>query len=155
MKLSTTIAIAALALCATSALAEDFKIGSLSVSSPWSPATPKGVTVGAGYFKLTNGGTTPDRLIGGSAAASDEFEIHEMTMADGIMRMRPVKGGLEIKPGQTVELKPGAYHVMLIGLKKALRQGQHFKGTLTFEKAGSVDIDYTVVPMGSRSPNSR
>jgi periplasmic copper chaperone A len=155
MKLPTVFAVAALALCATPALAEDFNIGSLSIASPWSPATPKGASVGAGYFKLTNKGTVPDRLIGGSAAASGEFELHEMTMSEGIMRMRPVKGGLEIKPGQTVELKPGSYHIMLVDLKEALRQGQHFKGTLTFEKAGSVDIDFTVVPMGSRSANSR
>jgi copper(I)-binding protein len=69
-------------------------------------------------------------------------------MDNGVMKMRPLKGGLEIKPGQSVEFKPGSYHIMLLDLKQPLQKGEHVKGTLTFEKAGSVDVDYMVVGVG-------
>jgi hypothetical protein len=62
-----------------------------------------------------------------------------------------VTGGLEIKPGQTVELKPGGYHVMLMGLKEQLTQGQHFKATLEFAKAGKVDVDFAIEGVGAQT----
>jgi copper(I)-binding protein len=71
-----------------------------------------------------------------------------MTMDNGVMKMRPLKGGLEINPGQSVELKPGSYHIMLLDLKQPLQKGDHIKGTLKFEKAGSLDVDYAVVGVG-------
>ena len=69
-------------------------------------------------------------------------------MADGVMRMRPLKDGIELKPGQSVELKSGSFHLMMVGLKQPLQQGQRIKGTLTFEKAGPVDIEYVVEAIG-------
>ncbi len=100
--------------------AEDVTAGSLKISAPWTRATPKGASVGGGYLKITNTGTTPDRLIGGSTDVASRFEVHEMSMDNGVMKMRPVAGGIEIKPGQTVEFKPGGYHVMFVGLKQQL-----------------------------------
>ena len=105
-------------------------------------------SVGAGYFSLTNTGTTPDRLIGATAAAAENVELHEMKMVDGIMRMRPVKDGIELKPGQTVEFKSNAFHLMMVDLKQPLQQGQRVKGTLTFEKAGTVEIEFAVEGIG-------
>ena len=67
------------------------------------------------------------------------------------MKMRPVAGGIEIKPGQTVKLDPGGYHVMLMGLKQQLKQGEHFKATLEFAKAGKVDVDFTVEGIGAQT----
>jgi periplasmic copper chaperone A len=75
-----------------------------------------------------------------------------MTMDKGVMTMRPVEGGLEIKPGQTVELKPESFHVMLFGLKEPLAKGQHVKATLEFAKAGKVDIEYVVESIGAQGP---
>ena len=72
-----------------------------------------------------------------------------MAMDNGVMIMRPVEGGLEIKPGESVELKPGSYHVMFMGLKQPLEKGQSVKGTLEFEKAGKVDVEYTVEAIGA------
>ena len=72
-------------------------------------------------------------------------------MDNGVMKMRPVEGGLEIKPGQTVKLDPGGYHVMLMGLKQQLKEGEHFKATLEFAKAGKVDVDFTIEGMGAMS----
>jgi copper(I)-binding protein len=137
-----------LMLVAGVAQAQGYKIGALEIGHPWSRATPKGATVAVGYLKITNTGTTPDRLVGASAPTAGSVEIHEMAMTGGVMTMRPLKDGLEIKPGQTVELKPGSFHLMLLDLKEPLVRGQRVKGTLTFEKAGSVDVEYAVEPIG-------
>ena len=102
------------------AQARDYKAGSIDIINPWSRATPKGASVAAGYMKITNNGTTADRLISGSVDIAPTFEVHEMSMDNGVAKMRPVKGGLEIKPGETVELKPGSFHVMFVGLKNPL-----------------------------------
>jgi copper(I)-binding protein len=146
--MKATLLAAAISLVAVGVSAHEYKAGSIEIGHPWARATPRGATVAAGYLKLTNTGSTPDRLVGGSSSASKEIEIHEMTMTDGVMRMRPVKGGLEIKPGQTVELKPGGSHLMMIDLKQQLQQGQRVKGTLVFEKAGSVEVEYAVEGIG-------
>ena len=65
-------------------------------------------------------------------------------------RCGPVEGGLEIKPGQSVALTPDSFHVMLIGFKQPFQQGQHVKGTLEFQKAGKLDVEFTVEPIGAR-----
>jgi copper(I)-binding protein len=74
-----------------------------------------------------------------------------MVMEQGVAKMRPVEGGLEIKPGETVELKPGSFHVMLTGLTQPLEKGQKVKATLRFEKAGKVDVEYSVEAAGAPS----
>jgi periplasmic copper chaperone A len=135
----------------STAHASDYKIGSLEVSHTWARATPKGARVGAGYLTITNTSSAPDRLVGGSLAAADGFSVHEMTEVDGVSKMRPLADGLEIKPGQTVELKPGSYHLMFSDLKQPLAQGQHVKGTLVFAKAGTLDVEFDVQPIGGAS----
>ena len=144
--------VAAIALAAPAAIAHDYKAGAITIGHPWARATPRGASVAAGYFTLTNTGSTPDRLVGGTSEAAGGVEIHELTMADGVMRMRPLKGGLELKPGETVELKSSSFHLMMVGLKQQLQQGQRIKATLTFEKAGPVDIEYLVEGIGGAAP---
>ena len=143
---------AVLALTATAAFAADYKVGSLEIKHPWARATPKGAAVGGGYMTITNTGTVPDRLIGFSSPAAGKFEIHEMKMDNGVMKMRPLAGGLEIQPGQTVEFKPGGYHLMFMGLKQPFEKGKTVMGTLSFEKAGKVEVSFPVAPIGARSP---
>ena len=92
-----------------------------------------------------------DRLVGGSSDVSSRFQIHEMSMDNGVMKMRPLDKGIEIKPGQTVELKPGGSHVMFVGLNCSLQEGQHVKATLEFEKSGKVAVDFTVEGIGARA----
>ena len=118
---------------------------------PWARATPKGASVGGGYMTITNTGAAPDRLVGGSTDIAKSFEVHEMKMDGGVMKMRSVAGGLEIKPGQTVTLDPSGYHVMFVGLKDQLKQGGHFKATLDFAKAGKVDVDFVVEGIGAKT----
>lgn len=150
MKLLFLACLLPLALAATAANAETFTAGPLRIEQPWSRATPKGASVAGGYLKVTNTGSTPDRLIGGSSDAAARFEIHEMSMDGGVMKMRALKDGLAIPPGATVELKPGSYHAMFVNLTRPFVKGDHIKGSLTFEKAGKVDVDFVVEDMGGR-----
>jgi len=141
----------ALASLVSGANAYDYKVSALEIDQPWAPATAKGAKVAAGYLKITNTGTTPDTLVGGTFTSSDRVEIHQMSMDQGVMRMRELKSGLEIKPGETVELKPGSYHLMFVNLARPLAKGDHVKGTLKFEKAGTLEVEYSVEPIGSTS----
>lgn len=138
------IAIAAIAGFAASALAHDYSAGPLKIEHPWMRVPPAAAKVAGGFMKVTNTGTASDRLTGGSAAIAGRFEVHEMAVKDGVMSMRELKDGLEIKPGQTVELKPGSFHLMLIDLKGRPAVGESVKGTLVFEKAGKVDVEFKV-----------
>ena len=149
--LTLVIAVMLVASSGTWIHAEDVTAGGLKISAAWTRATPKGAPVGGGYLTITNSGTAPDRLIGGSSDTATRFEIHDMSMDNGVMKMRPVEAGIEIKPGQTLELKPGGYHVMFVGLKKPFTQGDHVKAILKFEKAGDISVDFTVEGIGAQT----
>jgi copper(I)-binding protein len=141
--------------CSTiTAGAADYDVGSIHITQPWARATPKGAKSGAGYMTITNKGTTSDRVNCVSSDASAQCQIHSMTMEGGVMKMRPVEGGLEIKPGETVTLAPGGFHVMLVTLKHPLETGQTVKATLKFDKAGTVDVNYPVVAIGAPAPGA-
>jgi len=143
------LVIALLLLTATSgAGAQDYKAGSLQIDHPWSRATPKGAKIAAGYVKITNTGSAPDRLVGGTFAQSRGVEIHEMAVERGVMKMRELKEGVELKPGASVELKPSGMHLMFTNLGRPLVKGERVKGTLVFEKAGPVDVEYMVEAIG-------
>ena len=134
------------------ALAQQFKANSMVIEQPWTRATPGGAKVAGGYMTITNTGSEPDRLIGGVLPQAGRFELHEMKMDGNVMQMREVVGGLEIKPGQKVQLNPSGYHVMFTGLREPLKQGDTLKGQLRFEKAGTVDIEYRVEGVGAQGP---
>jgi copper(I)-binding protein len=150
MKHTRAAAVGMLAIAVSAAVAQEYKAGPVRIEAPWMRATPTGAQVAGGYMKISNTGKEADRLTGGSAAVAGRFEIHEMSMVDNVMKMRELPNGLEVKPGQSVELKPGSYHVMLMDLKQPLKEGDKVKGTLVFEKAGAVNVEYTVRSMGSK-----
>lgn len=133
------------------AAAHDYTAGDIHIVHPWTRATPKGAKVAGGYMTLTNKGTQADRLIGGSSEVAGRFEIHEMRTEDGVMRMRQLPKGLEIKPGETVKLEPGSYHIMMMDLKEPVQEGKRVQGTLTFERAGSIKVEYVAAAMGGKS----
>jgi copper(I)-binding protein len=135
-------------------LAAGYDVGSIHIAQPWSRATPKGATTGAGFMTITNKGTTSDQLNCVSSDTSQQCQIHSMTMEGGVMKMRPVEGGLEIKPGQTITLKPGGFHVMFVDLKHPLEQGKTVKATLKFDNAGTVDVEYPVEALGAPAPGA-
>ena len=136
------------------ALAAEYDVGSIHIAQPWSRATPKGATAGAGYMTITNKGTTTDKVSCVSDDASAQCEIHSMTMEGGVMKMRPVEGGLEIKPGESVTLAPSGFHVMFRQLKHPLEQGKTVKATLKFDKAGTVDVEYPILAIGASAPGT-
>lgn len=132
--------------------AASVKSGTLVIEAPWTRATPQGARVAGGFMTITNTGKEPDRLVGGSFPLAGRFEVHEMAMTNGVMTMRELARGLEIAPGAKIEFKPGGLHVMFLDMKSQLREGQPIKGTLVFEKAGTVEVEYRVAPIGARAP---
>ncbi len=139
---------------ASSEGADTVKVGDLTVALPWTRATPSGAKVAGGYLAVTNNGKASDTFVGGSSDIAGRVEIHEMAMEGGVMKMRPLNAGIEIKPGQTVELKPGGLHMMFLDLKRQLKQGETVKASLKFEKAGSVDVTFKVGAVGGSSSPS-
>jgi copper(I)-binding protein len=140
---------AILALIASRAGAMDYDVGPIHIAQPWTRATPKGAAVAGGYMKITNKGTESDRMSCVSATVATQCQIHNMTIEQGVAKMRPLPDGLEIKPGASVELKPGSLHLMFVGLKQPLEKGKQVKGMLRFEKAGSVEVEFTVEAIGA------
>jgi periplasmic copper chaperone A len=131
---------------------EDVKAGDLVITQAWSRATPGGAKIGGGYLTIENKGNTADRLVGGSSDAAAKVQVHEMSMKDGVMTMRPVEGGLAIEPGKTVKLNPGGFHLMLLDLKGPLKQGEKLPITLEFERAGKVSVTFDVAGIGAMGP---
>lgn len=138
-----------LALAALSAVAHSFKLGEIDIGHPYARPTREGQMVGAGYLKLANKGPV-DRLISATSPAAGSVEIHSMSMEGDVMKMRQVDA-IEIATGQTVELKPGGYHLMLMGLKAPLKVGEKFPLTLKFEKSGEVVVTVNVEEPKSKS----
>ena len=132
--------------------AEEVKAGDLVITQAWSRATPGGAKIAGGYLTIENKGTTPDRLIGGAGDVAGKIEVHEMSMKDGVMTMRPLDKGLTIEPGKTVKLAPGGYHLMMLDLKSPLKQGDKVPVTLEFEKAGKVALSLDVQGVGAQAP---
>ncbi|MGC5781190.1 DUF1775 domain-containing protein [Methylobacterium sp. NFXW15] len=133
--------------------AHSYTVGSLRISHPWSRATPNGAQVAGGYLSITNTGTDPDRLTGASLGGASRGEVHSMSMEGGVMKMAPVEGGLVIKPGEAVTLKPGGYHLMFLDMKAPLKKGEPVKGIITFERAGPVTVEFDVEGIGAQAPS--
>ena len=139
----------------TAAAATTVKAGDLTIETPWLRATPNGAKVAGGYVRITNTGRAPDTLTGATVPFAKSSDIHSMSMEGGVMKMAPVTGGLTIKPGETVELKPGGYHLMFEDLTGAPKAGETVAGTLTFQRAGAVPVTFTVAPIGAGAPGGQ
>jgi copper(I)-binding protein len=140
MRLATA-ALLSLALMSAPALAADTKAGSIEIEHPWARATA--TANGAIYMELENKGGAPDKLVAASTPAAEKAELHTHLMENGIARMRPVDA-IEVTPGSPTVLRPGGLHVMLMGLKAPLKVGDTITVTLTFEKAGKVEVTVPV-----------
>ncbi|MBU2532574.1 MAG: copper chaperone PCu(A)C [Alphaproteobacteria bacterium] len=132
--------------------AAEAKAGNLIIDTPWTRATPGGAKVGAGYMAIINTAGEVDRLTGAASPIAERVEVHSMSMDNGVMRMRRIDEGLEIKPRSVTALKPGGYHLMFIGLKKKIAEGDEIPVELTFEKAGTVDLKLTAAAIGAMKP---
>src|SRR5471032_2566531 len=153
MKSLLSVMLMTASLAATPSLAHDYKIGSIEIVQPWSRATPSTAPSASGFLTLTNKGNAPDRLIDIETSAAKQAEIHEMKMDGAVMRMRELENGVVLQPGQTIELKPGGYHVMFMGLKAPFVKDQKVPATLVFEKAGRIDIEFQVDALGATQPS--
>lgn len=132
--------------------ADDVKLGQITISTPWARATPGRATNGAGYLELRNAGMT-DRLIGASSTVSARTELHAHISEDGIMKMRKLDA-VDLPHGGMVRFQPHGNHIMFIGLKAPLKEGETVHLTLSFENAGDVTIDMPVMPVGHRGAMS-
>ncbi len=142
----------ALSAMASAALAHGYQNGNLTIQHPWSRETAPGQAVGGGFMTITNKGASEDRLVSGTSPVAAEVQLHTMTMDGGVMRMRQVEGGIAVPARGALELKPGSYHIMFMGLKRQLRQGERFPVTLRFQRAGRVTVQFAVQPVTSTGP---
>ena len=146
--------LAVLAVVAVPAFADDFTLKSLRIEHPYARPTPPGARSGAVYFVVRNLGDGAERLLHVGSPVAGTVELHTMSMDGTVMRMRPISG-LDIPPGSRVTLGSGGHHVMLNGLVRPLAVGDRIPLTLTFDKAGSVDVTATVEAAGSAGATAR
>lgn len=111
----------------------------------WSRPTPPGIEVGVAYFTIRNAGKS-DRLLRASSPVAKSAELHVSSTNGGIMRMEPLSS-VEIGSGGSASFEPNGKHVMLVGLKRPLKQGDAFPLFLTFAKAGRIKVQVRVGEM--------
>ena len=147
-------ALAAAILVVTPALAHNgvIHLGDINISLPFTRATLPNAPVGGGFLTIENTGTEADRLVSATSEVAGETQIHEMAMEGDVMKMRQLAEGLEIPAGETVVLAPGGFHIMFMGLKQAFVEGETVAVTLTFEKAGSVEVLLPVAAAAADMP---
>jgi copper(I)-binding protein len=137
------------------ALADQTAGAELQVHHPWARASLGAHQTGAAYFTLVNFGSAADRLIAISTPAAERAQLHGHTMDDqGVMKMRPVDG-IEVPPKSETSLEPGGLHVMLMGLRAPLKEGESIAMTLRFEQAGEIDVTVTILAPGAMGPAHR
>lgn len=146
------IAFTALVLTAGSALAHEYKAGTVTVSHPWARATPPNAKVGAAYFTAEASRLAGDRLMSAKSDVAGRAEIHNHINEGGVMKMRPVESVI-VSAGNKVTFKPSGYHVMLMDLKQPLKEGDILPLTLVFEKAGEIKVEATIEAIGATGPH--
>lgn len=143
MLLKKTLLLAALLSPSLFASANDYNAGLLRIEHPWSREMPAVAPTAAVYFVLHNQAAEADRLLGASTPHAGKAELHEHVHADGLMKMQQVHS-VTIPAAGAVKFEPMGYHVMLFNLKQQARDGERFALSLTFEKAGVVEVEVMV-----------
>ena len=148
-KTSLLIALAAASAFSAGAAQPAKTTGGIAIEQAWTRATPPNAPVAGGFLTIRNSGDRADRLVSVTSPDANSVEIHQMTMEDGVMRMRKVADGLSIDARSIVMLKPGGYHLMFIGPKRPIVEGGTVTATLRFEKAGTREVRFDVRALGS------
>jgi periplasmic copper chaperone A len=144
---------AALILSAPAVMAcETVTIGDLTIEHAWSKATIGAGRPGVFFVEITNAGSVDDALIGIATPAAGMPMLHETVVQDGIASM-PHAMSIPVPAGQNVQLSPGGYHGMLMGLTTALKEGDSFPVTLSFEKVGEVAVNVDVLSLRAEGPD--
>ena len=118
------------------------------VERPWARATPAGARSGVVYVTLINNGSAGDSLLSAATPVADQVQFHSATEENGVSRMREMRT-VDVTPGARVAFSPGGLHIMMVGLKQPLKEGQTFPLTLNFEKAGKIDVTVPVEKVGA------
>lgn len=132
-------------------MADIVVLGDISLSGHWTRAMLPGQKAGGGFVTIVNNGGDDDRLVSVSTPGVKRAEIHEMSVVDDVMKMRPLAEGLPLPAGETVELKPGGYHLMFMGVEEPFEEGGMVPVVLTFEKAGDVELMLPILPAGTKT----
>lgn len=142
-----------LTFAASSVMACDARTaGDLTIQHAWSRATIGAARPAVFYVEIANGGAEDDALTGIATPAAGMPMLHETVVTDGVASM-PHTMSIPVPAGATIELAPGGFHGMLMGLTTALKEGDSFPVTLTFERAGEVTVDVEVVSMRAEGPS--
>lgn len=150
-KLITSLA--GLLLLLTGSTAHEYSASGITVVHPWARATPTASRNGAVYFEIkATGASRGDRLVGGKSTAAERIEIHNHVIEKGIAKMRRVDG-VAVRAGKSIILNPHGFHVMLIGLRSPLKEGEILPLTLVFERAGEITIEATIEAVGAMGPH--
>jgi copper(I)-binding protein len=128
----------------------EHSVGDLTLKAPFARATLPNQPVAGAFLTISNMGSEDDVLVGVSSSISERGEVHEMKMDGDTMKMREMEDGLLIPAGETVELKPGGYHLMFMQLNQPLVEGETVEATLEFQNAGSVTIPFAVMGKGAK-----
>lgn len=142
--LTAGLLLACCTLITSPATAGNDSPGDVKIDHPWSRPTPPGSPMGVGYMTIRNTGDSDITFIAAETPRAASVSIHESSMKDGVMRMRPMKNGLLIPAGETVELKPHGYHLMLEKLKSPLKEGEAIPLTLNFDGAKAMKVELAV-----------
>ncbi len=142
--------LALLVLFTLPAFAHSYNIGAIEVGHIWARATAADASTASVYVPFLNTGKEPDQLTGANTAIADSVTIHESYEENGVARMRKLDT-LELAPSKPVAMRPGGKHLMLMGLKKPLHEGDKFPLTLHFAKAGNIEVQVFVHGAGATS----
>lgn len=130
------------------AAAQTLDHNTIVVDHPWARATPGGAKIGAVYLTLINTGSSSDSLLSATTPIADKVQFHSTTEENGVSRMREMRS-VDVAPGASVTFGPGGMHIMVVGLKQPLTEGQTFTLTLNFEKAGQEEVTVPVAKVGA------
>jgi hypothetical protein len=133
-------------------VAHEYAAKGVTVAHPWARATPGGAEVGAAYLEIKAARGAADRLVAARSPAARTVELHTHRLEGNVMRMRRIDA-IPIAAGKSVVLAPGGHHIMLMGLIAPLKEGDLLKLSLVFEKAGEIEVEATVEPMGATGPH--
>lgn len=147
------LALAAALMLAAPAFAHDVVQGDIQIIHPHIPQPAASAKAAGGFMAIVNTGTEADRLLAAESDIAMKVEVHESKVDEnGVGTMEHVEF-IEIPAGGTVNLQHGGYHVMFMGLKGTLTEGEMHKGVLVFERAGRVEIEFQIEPpIGQGAP---
>lgn len=152
LSISLPAAVLATALSMTLANAHEATKDGVTVAHPWARATPAGANVGAAYMEIKTAPGVADQLLSAASPAAGRVEIHTHIKDGDVMKMRRIDS-VDLKAGASHVLAPGGDHIMLFDLKGPLNEGDLIKLTLTFAKAGPIEVEGTIEPVGAKGPH--